>query len=137
MENFRLNVLLKDVNENKTQAGVNALFEEIVVKAQFLSVVIETEEIQENGEPVMRMPMLTAGDGKGFYPVFTDQENLEKWEQMKAAKTLTLTFDDYADMMQKNGQAAGIVINPFSHNFVLVREMIADLKKGRTFCKKA
>lgn len=139
LENFRLNVLLKEMKENRTETGMNMLFEEIVMHAHFLSVIFLSEEPEPDGSgkavfpkgAVMRMPMVSVPDGRSFYPVFTDHEQLAKWEQMKAPKTLILTFDDYAAMVLKNEQAAGIVLNPFSDNFVLDRKMIEHLKTGK------
>ena len=139
LENFRLNVLLKEMKENRTEMGMNMLFEEIVMHARFLSVIFLSEEPtpDENGAAVfqkgavMRMPMVSVPDGRSFYPVFTDHEQLAKWEQMKNPKTLILTFDDYAAMVLKNEQAAGIALNPFSDNLVLDRKMIMQLKTGK------
>ena len=43
LENFRLNVLLKETKENQTETGMNMLFEEIVMNAHFLSVIFLSE----------------------------------------------------------------------------------------------
>ena len=76
----------------------------------------------------MQMPMLSSAGGKHFYPVFTDHNELAKWKKMEKPNTLILTFDDYAAFLEKNEQAEGIVINPFSDNFVLNRKLMAHLK---------
>lgn len=141
LENFRLNVLLKEMRENRTETGMNMLFEEIVMHARFLSVIFLSKEPEPAHDgsgkavfpesAVMRMPMVSVPDGRSFYPVFTDHEQLAKWEQMKHPKTLVLTFDDYAAMVLKNDRAAGIALNPFSDNFVLDRKMIEQLKTGK------
>lgn len=136
LENFRLKVLLNEMKENRTDSVMNMIFDEIVMKAHFLSVVFFSQEPEANDggtatfrkDTVMRLPMLSSQDGKSFYPVFTDHEELAKWQQMEKPKTLILTFDDYASMVLKNEQAAGIVVNPFSNNLVLDRRMIEHLK---------
>lgn len=136
LENFRLNVLLQEMKENRTDTGMNMLFEEIATKAHFLSVIMLSQEPKENGDgtatfkknTMMKFPMLTAGNGKAFYPVFTDHAELAKWAQMQEPKTLILTFDDYAPMVLQNEQVEGIVINPFSHNLVLDRRMVEHMK---------
>ena len=136
LENFRLNVLLKEVKENQTETGMNMLFEEIVMNAHFLSVIFLSEPPKQNGDgtavfqknTTMQMPMLSSAGGKYFYPVFTDHDELAKWQRMEKPDTLILTFDDYAAFLEKNEQAEGIVINPFSDNFVLNRKLVAHLK---------
>lgn len=136
LENFRLNVLLKETKENQTETGMNMLFEEIVMNAHFLSVIFLSEAPKPNGDgtvtfqknTTMQMPMLSGAGGKHFYPVFTDHDELAKWQRMEKPNTLILTFDDYAAFLEKNEQAEGIVINPFSDNFVLNRKLVAHLK---------
>lgn len=135
-ENFRLNVLLKETKENQTETGMNMLFEEIVMNAHFLSVIFLSELPKPNEDgtatfqknTTMQMPMLSSAGGKHFYPVFTDHTELAKWQKMEKPNTLILTFDDYAAFLEKNEQAEGIVINPFSDNFVLNRKLMAHLK---------
>lgn len=136
LDNFRLNVLLKETKENQTETGMNMLFEEIVMNAHFLSVIFLSEAPTPNGDgtvtfqknTTMQMPMLSSAGGKHFYPVFTDHDELAKWEKMEKPNTLILAFDDYAAFLEKNEQAEGIVINPFSDNFVLNRKLMAHLK---------
>lgn len=136
LENFRLNVLLKETKENQTETGMNMLFEEIVMNAHFLSVIFLSELPKPNEDgtatfqknTTMQMPMLSSAGGKHFYPVFTDHTELAKWQKMEKPNTLILTFDDYAAFLEKNEQAEGIVINPFSDNFVLNRKLMAHLK---------
>lgn len=136
LENFRLNVLLKEVKENQTETGMNMLFEEIVMNAHFLSVIFLSEPPKQNEDgtaafqknTTMQMPMLSSAGGKHFYPVFTDHDELAKWQRMEKPNTLILTFDDYVAFLEKNEQAEGIVINPFSDNFVLNRKLVAHLK---------
>lgn len=136
LDNFRLNVLLKETKENQTETGMNMLFEEIVMNARFLSVIFLSEppKMNEDGtaafqkNTTMQMPMLSSAGGKHFYPIFTDHDELAKWQRMEKPNTLILTFDDYAVFLEKNEQAEGIVINPFSDNFVLNRKLVAHLK---------
>lgn len=136
LENFRLNVLLKETKENQTETGMNMLFEEIVMNAHFLSVIFLSELPKPNEDgtatfqknTTMQMPMLSSAGGKHFYPVFTDHAELARWQKMEKPNTLILTFDDYSAFLEKNEQAEGIVINPFSDNFVLNRKLMAHLK---------
>lgn len=136
LQNFRLKVLLRDMRENRTETGMNMLFEEIVMKAHFLSVISLSEqpERKEDGTAIIRkdtkikIPMITNQNGGNFYPVFTDHEELAKWEQMEKPDILVLGFDEYAALVLDNEKAGGIVINPFGDNFILDRKMLVHLK---------
>ena len=68
-----------------------------------------------------------------FYPVFIDWEEFGKWEAMKYRKpqTMIMSFDDYVAMVVEKGRGSGIVINPFSDNLLLDREMMAHLKQQK------
>ncbi len=136
LQNFRLKVLLRDMRENRTETGMNMLFEEIVMKARFLSIISLSKqpERKEDGTAIFRkdttikIPMITNQGGKNFYPVFTDYEELAKWEQMGKPDTLVLDFDDYTALVMENDKAGGIVINPFGDNFIMDRKMLVHLK---------
>ena len=143
LENPRLKELFRQKAAMEPGADdsdvMNALLEEIVMRAHFLSV-IQTD-IEPNGEgsvclekdTTMAFPMLTLQDDAHVYPVFIDWEELGKWEAVRAAqtKTLILGFEDYAHMVidQKGGD--GIVINPFSDALVLNRAYMIHLLERR------
>lgn len=122
LNNFRLKVFLKEVKENKTESVVNMVFEEIVMRARFISPVLRSENDK------VQMPILVSPEGKHFYAMFTDKEEFENWESVKVSDTMMFTFDDYASMIAQNEQVAGVVLNPFSDNLVLNRATMEHLK---------
>jgi len=113
------------------------LAEEIVMNARFLSVVQFSREPEPQGdgravfreESQMSFPLLTARDGKCFYPAFIDWEELGRWEGLdgylkgEPPRTLILGFDDYTGMVL-NGGADGVAVDPFSDNLILERETL-------------
>ncbi|MBQ7955430.1 MAG: enhanced serine sensitivity protein SseB [Lachnospiraceae bacterium] len=136
LDNFRLKVLLKEVKENKTDTVTSMVFEEIVMKAKFVSPAIFEKKAENAGEDgglfsegtIVRMPMITSPEGKGFYAMFTDYDEFENWTAVKGTDTMILSFDDYAALMEKSEQAEGVVLNPFSDNLVLNRQTMDYLR---------
>ena len=145
LENPKLKQLF--AQRRQTESAVQAkrimesLLEEIATNAYFLSLVqfSQQPEKNENGQAVfatgttLSFPMLTTQDGRQFYPVFIDWEEFGKWEAMKYRKpqTMIMSFDDYVAMVVEKGRGSGIVINPFSDNLLLDREMMAHLKQQK------
>ena len=122
-----------------------------MLKAQFLAPVIVTPEPEkdENGKIAVapgskiQFPMLSAPDGKVFFMAFTDKMEYEKWKDGEGKNVCALNFDELAAMLLRkdpqgnNCPALGFVINPFSANVVIPKEMAAGLlaskmpKKGQ------
>lgn len=146
------NPRLKELFARRRTAGsreemariMEELAEEIVMNGRFLSVVQFSREPEkrEDGTAVfledtqMSVPMLSAGDGKHFYPAFIDWEELGRWRGLEdfskgePPQTLILGFDDYAAMVDR-GDSDGVAINPFSDNLVLERETLARWRERK------
>ncbi len=136
VENPKLKVYFKRLQQNQTNQHLNQVFNEIVNYAYFLSVIMLTNKPEPNNDgtvafqkgTIIKFPMLTYGEEKQYYPVFTDWEELLKWNQMENPKTLILSFDDYAAMVINNAEVGGFVINPFGENFIIDRSLAVRLK---------
>jgi hypothetical protein len=137
VENPKLRELFEQWRQEKTDDILNQVFEEIVIRAHFLSVIMLSEEPESSGEgtatfkqgAVMQFPMLTTQDEKQFYPAFTDWGELAKWQSIAVPpKTLILSFDDYVHMVLEGTNVDGVMINPFGDNFLLDRSLLTHLK---------
>lgn len=124
---------LKKAKEDDEYAQIlNQLAEEIAMNAHFLSVVNLSEEPEEQSDGSFMLkenteisfPMLTNQENQAFYPIFIDWEELYKWQDLKKEnlRTAIFNFDDYLSMVFDNENSYGIVINPFSDNFLLDKE---------------
>lgn len=112
------------------------IYTEVANSARFLSVVtLKEDSTPEN--PKFDLPVLTtAGHGLLFYPVFTDMEELRKWNSDENAQVAVLTFDDYAEMVLRDSKVQGIVVNPRTTNFPIERDMIDYLRTQKSFFGK-
>lgn len=135
-DNFRLKILLKDLKENKTNEVLNMVLDEVVMRTKFISPMqlSNKPELLEDGtaifkeDTLMRMPMLTSDDGKYYYAMFTGKDEYAQWENMKNLDTIQLTFDDFVALLEKNEEAVGAVLNPFSDNLIISRANMENLK---------
>jgi hypothetical protein len=137
LENPRLKRLFEQWRQQRTDHLLNQVFEEIVTRAHFLSVIMLSEEPKPSDDgtatfkqnAIMQFPMLTTQDGKSFYPAFTDWGELKKWQSITSPpKTLILSFDNYAAMVLQKEGAEGVVINPFGDNFLMNYQTLTHLK---------
>ena len=110
--------------------------EEIANNTTFLSIVEPIPDC-DGDEPKYDFPVLTtSGHGYIYYPIFTDMEELRKWNNDENAQILMLTFDHYADLMEQNSKANGLVVNPYGENFTIEREMVDYMKTKKAFFGK-
>ena len=73
-------------------------------------------------------------EGKRYYLGFSDWDAVHEWQkaQPKAAQQIILLrFDDYANMIAKNAEASGLVINPGDNSLRLERPLIESVKKTK------
>ena len=119
-------------------ACMSQIAEEAVTNARFLSVIqvdekdITTDEngnVTFNKDAQIHFVLLNGPENKPYFPVFTDWDNLRKWEEYKDAdvNTMVLSFDDYYTMVADNEN--GVVINPFSDNIIFTNKNMHHFKE--------
>lgn len=70
-------------------------------------------------------------DGKKFFPLFTDQGELARWNNAPDHKTILLTFEQYSNMIAQQGsEAEGLVINPFGAALPMPKQQVMALRGG-------
>lgn len=122
-----------------TKAQQNQMFREIY-NAKFL-IPIDTSKMNtekknaDSGEIIvkkdstMSFPILTNAANKQFYPLFTDWNELKKYDKEGKFSGSIVKFDDMK-FFAKN--ANGIVINPFSINITLDSDMLGNIESAAT-----
>ncbi|MDE6313076.1 MAG: enhanced serine sensitivity protein SseB [Lachnospiraceae bacterium] len=137
--NPRIKGLMGQAAAGPTEELMNLIYEEFAMNARFIAAMLLSKEpeIDQEGKAqfqegtTMQLPLLTAPAGSKYYPAFTDMQELVKWEEMRDAKTILLSFDDYVSMVLQNEETSGIVVNPFSENMVVEKELIKHLKQKK------
>ncbi|HDU1294559.1 TPA: enhanced serine sensitivity protein SseB C-terminal domain-containing protein, partial [Listeria monocytogenes] len=67
--------------------------------------------------------------GNDYLPVFTDLKNLSLYEDIGDAQVVVFTLTDFIQIMNADSDIKGIVINPFSNNFIVQRKNIRFLEE--------
>lgn len=69
--------------------------------------------------------------GNSYLPVFTDWNELKKWNKTEEIKTLILSFEDYKTMiLENNSMLTGFVLNPFGHNIIFDKNLIQQAEEN-------
>ncbi len=83
-----------------------------------------TMELKE--QPKIRFILFNNQEGKKYFPLFTDDAEYAKWEKSGDHRKAAITYQDLCHILQNNngGDAAGAVLNPFSHNVLVPTETL-------------
>ena len=90
--------------------------------------------VQLPKETKISLVMVNSPEGKHYYLGFSDWDAVHEWQakQPKAAQQIILLrFDDYANVIAKNPEASGLVINPGDNSLRLERPLIESVKKTK------
>ncbi|MCL2085791.1 enhanced serine sensitivity protein SseB [Candidatus Saccharibacteria bacterium] len=75
---------------------------------------------------------LTDSSGDTYLPVYTDWPALKQWRDVPDEQTMITSYDDISDMVLKDSNNVGFVINPYSHNIPVRRDVIGRINAGPT-----
>lgn len=83
--------------------------------------------------------MLNNKEGKHYYMAFSDWDAVRDWQKHTSQKCqiMVVRFDDFANMLQKNQEASGMVINPGENSLRLESPLIESVKKQKDALAKA
>ena len=121
------------MQEDNSKENVDKMITE-VVKAKFIlpaKVVPTTQAVTENGQTVMKQ----ANQKKEkFFGLFTDTEELFKWQDTQNAQKVVTDFDSISQMvMDPHSGVVGFVINPFGKSVTFPKPMIISIKQQKDF----
>ena len=117
----------------KADRSKESLFFEVLHQAQFLCPVrVDTSSLPKNpdGNAVLNsdssISLVSISDSFGahYLMAFTDRNELAKWNQGSYQQSIVYTFDDYKTVLISGDTPyQGVVLNPFSDNIVLGKEI--------------
>ena len=83
--------------------------------------------------------MVNSPEGKHYYLGFSDWDAVHAWQKNpeQGRQVIMLRFDDFANMVSKNPDASGMVINPGENSLRLEKPLIESVKKQRDEIAKA
>ena len=79
--------------------------------------------------------MINSPEGKHYYLAFSDWDAVREWQtkqpEQRGRQVIVLRFDDFANMLAKNAEASGLVLNPGDNSLRLERPLIESVKKQK------
>ncbi len=126
VHNDSLKEAIVTLRETRTRDNEIRMFEELQ-KAKLL---VPVKFARDAGGVKLNFVMISAPDKKNFFPAFTDGQEASRMNAPEGDKReyVQLSLKDYEQIFRDTrGQAAGIVVNPFSANIVLERAIIGKL----------
>lgn len=136
--------LIAEMEKNATVDAQEAVLNEIVTNAKFLIPAVVTEIPPEEAKNLknpehntrIKFSMITNDKNENYFPAFTSMEELYKWQEDYNGNTLTLGFDQYAQMLAKSNDFAGMVIDPFTHSLIIDNRMAEELSIQKSLYTK-
>lgn len=130
--------LIRDYKQSKEASVWNQILGEIAMNARFLmparlpsGLKLDSDVAQLQAGARLEFIMITNTADQKFFLAFTDWDELRKWQVVENQQTVIMGFDDYAHLVLQHEDAAGFVINPFSENLTLNRELTQHLKNRK------
>ncbi len=144
VENPKLVELLKEFKLNGNNTTLSNVYEEVAMKAKFLTIVKFSINPTDNGDgtstfqqsSVMTFFSLTSKDNQNYLPIFTDWNEVYKWKEVTSPKTLIMGFDDVHSIVSNGNKYVGVVINPFGENHVIMIDQINFIKNKKESIEK-
>lgn len=125
----------------KSKAGKDLwnFYDEFCLHARFLMMTVISGPAgpitdQRDVKAGARMDFATIHNKNGglYFPLFTDWDQVKKWQQLpREYQGFVVNFDDLASMIDRDRNIAGVVLNPFQQNVTFTREHIAELVENK------
>ncbi|QKG28921.1 SseB family protein [Campylobacter sp. RM16187] len=132
---INLTKTMQNFLDNPNNKNENTLINELR-KAEFIAPVIINQALakpdgkavyEEEGSNIKFILLEDEESDLGYFPAFTSKEEMMKWRNDSEQEILNLELKNYLAMLESSKEKyAGIVIDAFSHSFIL---STATLKK--------
>lgn len=134
--NFKLVEILEEIKNNYSHQKEAEFFEELVCTKFLVPITNDSLAECSSGETTLKenatIKFIAINDSKGnaYLPIFTDWEEVKKWNSDDNIKMLILTFQDCkAIAMVEDNEHKGFVLNPCGQNIVFGEELIRQIER--------
>lgn len=144
IKNPELLEAIEKMQADGSKENVDAMINEIIKAKLILPAKITptTQAKTENGRTVMQQAnqvqfrLLKNGNGEMFFGVFSDVEEMYKWEDTKKASKVVTDFDSLASMvMDGKSNVGGFVVNAFGKSVTFPKQMVMTIKQQRDYLR--
>lgn len=135
---------IEKMQTDGSKENIDAMINEIIKAKLILPAKITptTQAKTENGRTVMQQAnqvqfrLLKNGNGEMFFGVFTDVEEMYKWEDTKSSSKVVTDFDSLASMvMDEKSNVGGFVVNAFGKSVTFPKPMVMTIKQQRDYLR--
>lgn len=135
---------IEKMQTDGSKENIDAMINEIIKAKLILPAKITptTQAKTENGRTVMQQAnqvqfrLLKNGNGEMFFGVFTDVEEMYKWEDTKNSSKVVTDFDSLASMvMDEKSNVGGFVVNAFGKSVTFTKPMVMTIKQQRDYLR--
>lgn len=135
--NETMQVALKNMVENRNDSTINEMIKALVT-TQFLVPATWDKDpaMDEKGQMVFapntkfQLMIIENEAGKEFFPMFTDMEELRKWDTENQTRSLVLTYEQFISFIEMaKDDIEGIVLDPFGANVPLTTTFLLKVKE--------
>lgn len=135
---------IEKMQTDGSKENIDAMINEIIKAKLILPAKITptTQAKTENGRTVMQQAnqvqfrLLKNGNGEMFFGVFTDVEEMYKWEDTKNSSKVVTDFDSLASMvMDEKSNVGGFVVNAFGKSVTFPKPMVMTIKQQRDYLR--
>lgn len=133
---------IENMQAENSRENIDAMINE-VIKAKFIlpaRITPTTQAKTENGQTVMQAAtqvqfrLLENSNKEKFFGLFTDVEELYKWNDTQSAQKVVTDFDSISQMvMDPKSGVLGFVINPFGKSVTFPKPMIISIKQQKDY----
>lgn len=144
IKNPKLLAAIEKMQEDGSKENIDAMVN-AVIEAKFIlpaKVTPTTKARTQNGKTVMEQStqvqfrLLENGNKEKFFGVFTDTDELYKWNDTQSANKVVTDFDSIASMvMDPHAGVLGFVINAFGKSVTFPKPMVISIKQQRDYNK--
>lgn len=144
IKNPELIAAIEKMQADGSKENIDAMINEIIKAKLILPAKITptTQAKTENGRTVMQQAnqvqfrLLKNGNGEMFFGVFTDVEEMYKWEDTKKSSKVVTDFDSLASMvMDEKSNVGGFVVNAFGKSVTFPKPMVMTIKQQRDYLR--
>ncbi len=128
--------MLKDNDENNQAKMINE-----VLNANFITpakITPEPPAPDKDGKTVLPketvIGFITLEDevNEEYFIAFTDWKQLKRWREKEDEQTIIVTYEDLSTLvLDPRGRSSGFVINPYSDNIVIKKQLIKTINEQR------
>lgn len=129
--------LLKE-EKGEDQKLLSDITSETVFNARFMTVVRPSKEPIKAKDGELTLPdgsdisfMMLGSSGGNFLPLFTRAEEMKTWKGAENCLHVCLGFDDISVILRYDQECKGAVLNPFTDNLIMQREVVDRLRQRK------